>query len=56
MRENGQRRRGNGKDDEVGRMKQKSVCKTSLLAQSVGTVRLCLAFITYSSGFNGVSG
>lgn len=31
------------------------MCKTSKLAQFVGTIWLYVAFITYSSGFNGVS-
>lgn len=35
-------------------MKRKPVCKRSQLAQSVGTVRLCVAFITYSLAFDGV--
>lgn len=55
--------RGNSRDDGVApkvvmnyRKKERAVCKTSAPAQSVATMKVCIAFIIYSFGFNGISG
>lgn len=32
------------------------MCKTSAPAPSVGAIQVCIAFIIYSLGFNGISG